>query len=233
MREYLAFCLCAPMAAFGHYAGHERRGSDTVPARSGVLGLVGAAMGVARSDPNGQKALRALRVAVQPLTHSTALRDYHTVQTVPRKFKFPATRRDALEAAAAERAVNTTITLRDYRSDVAVAIAVWANEAPWPLTRIAESLRTPKYVLYAGRKSCPLSAPLAPDIVRAADPLQAVRAVPVPDWLPSPVRGSVTSDPFGGGNPDRIELGPVDPLDRNQWHFSQREIWHFARTAGA
>ena len=221
------------MAAFGHYAGHERRGSDTVPARSGVLGLVGAAMGVARSDSNGQKALRALRVAVQPLTHSTALRDYHTVQTVPRKFKFPATRRDGLEAAAAERAVNTTITLRDYRSDVAVAVAVWADGAPWPLTKIAQSLRTPKYVLYAGRKSCPLSAPLAPDVVRAADPPQAVRAVSVPDWLPSPVRGSVTCDPFGAGNPDRIELGPVDPLDRNRWHFSQREIWHFDRAADA
>ena len=221
------------MAAFGNYAGHERRGSDTVPARSGVQGLVGAAMGVARSDSSGQNALRALRVAVQPLTHSTALRDYHTVQTVPRKFKFPATRRDALEAAAAERAVNTTITLRDYRSDVAVAIAVWVDEAPWPLTRIAESLRTPKYVLYAGRKSCPLSAPLAPVIVRAADPLQAVRAVSAPDWLPSPVRGSVTCDPFDGGNPDRIELGPVDPLDRNRWHFGQREIWHFDRATGA
>ena len=156
------------MAAFGRYAGHERRGSDSVPARSAILGLLGAALGIARTDSQGQSALRKLRVALQPLTQSAPLRDYHTVQSVPRKFKLPATRRDAIEAAG--RAINTTITVRDYRTDVAMAVAIWAEEPVLPLTRIADALRNPKYVLYAGRKSCPLSAPLAPEILPRVRP---------------------------------------------------------------
>ena len=194
-----------------------------------MLGLLGAALGVARTDTQRQSALRRYRVAVQPLTESTPLRDYHTVQTVTQKIKRPASRRSAIEAAG--RGVNTIITIRDYRTDVAVAVAVWAEEAAWPLTQIANALRTPEYVLYVGRKSCPVSAPLAPNIVRVSDPLAALRAVPVPDWLPQPVRGPITCDPFRGGVPDRIEFGPVEPIDRTLWHFAQGEVWHFDRAA--
>ncbi|WP_428098683.1 type I-E CRISPR-associated protein Cas5/CasD [Candidatus Rariloculus sp.] len=229
MHDYLVFCLCAPMASFGTYAGHERRGSDRVPSRSAMLGLIGAALGVARTDTVGQGALRRYRVALQPLTESAPMRDYHTVQTVPQTIKRPASRRAAIEAAG--RAINTTITVRDYRTDVAVAVAMWGEEEAWPLTQLADALRTPEYVLYAGRKSCPVSAPLAPGIVRAPDPPAAVCAVAVPDWLPRPVRGPITCDPFGGGVPDRIEFGPVEPIDRTLWHFAQSEIWHFDRAA--
>ena len=230
MHDHLVFCLCAPMAAFGTYAGHERRGSDSVPTRSAILGLIGAALGIPRTDSNGQNALRNFHVALQPLTESTPLRDYHTVQTIPQKFKRPASRRDAIKAAG--RAINTTITIRDYRTDVAVAIAIWAEVAAWSLAQVADALRTPAFVLYAGRKSCPLSAPLAPEMIRALDPPAALRAFSVPDWLPGDVRGPITCDPFDGGTPDRIEFGPVEPIDRTLWHFAQGEVWHFDRATG-
>ena len=229
MDDYLVFCLCAPMGAFGTYAGRERRGSDRVPSRSAVLGLIGAALGIARTDSQGQNALRRYRVALQPLTESTPMRDFHTVQTVPRKFKRPATRRAAIEAGG--RAIFTSITFRDYRTDVAVAVAIWGEGATWPLTQVADALRAPEYVLYAGRKSCPVSAPLAPDVVRASCPPAAVSTVPVPDWLPQSARGPVTCDPFRDGVPDRIEFGPVEPIDRTLWHFGQGEVWHFDRAA--
>ena len=194
-----------------------------------MLGLIGAALGVGRTDTQRQSRLRRYRVALQPLTESTSMRDYHRVQTVPGKIKRPASRRAAIEAAG--RAINTIITVRDYRTDVAVAVAIWAEEEAWPLTQVADALRTPEYVLYAGRKSRPVSAPLAPDIVRVCDPPAAVGAVPVPDWLPRPVRGPITCDPFRGGVPDRVEFGPVEPIDRTLWHFAQSEVWHFDRAA--
>ena len=37
--------------------------------------------------------------------------------------------------------------------------------APYCLQQLAEALRKPKFVLYLGRKSCPLAAPLHPCIV--------------------------------------------------------------------
>ena len=117
MREHLVFLLSAPMASFGSYAGHERRGSGLVPMRSAILGLVGAAIGIDRTDVEGQADLRAYSVAVQAFQSSTPLRDYHTVQTVPTaKARRPASRRQALERAG--RVSNTVITMRDYRCDV-------------------------------------------------------------------------------------------------------------------
>ena len=226
MSEHLVFVLSAPMAAFGTYAGHERRGSDLAPPRSAILGLLGAALGIDRTDAEGQTELRRYRTAVRPLTESAPLRDYHTVQTVPGKIKRPNGRRAAIEAIGHD--INTTITIRDYRTDVAVAIAVWGEDVlRWPLPHVAMALRCPAFVLYLGRKSCPLAAPLDPRILRAPDPIAALYAVSPPEWLSHVAPGAVTCDPFPGGAPDRIEIAPVEPLDRVTWHFSQGEVWCF------
>ena len=225
MREHLVFVLCAPMGAFGSYAGHERRGSDLVPPRSAILGLLGAALGIERTDADGQAALRRYGVATRPLTHSFALRDYHTVQTVPAKIKHPSDRRAAIDAIG--RDINTTITVRDYRTDVAVAVAVWGRDERWSLTRVAAALRHPAFVLYVGRKSCPLTAPANPCIVEAPDSVAALRDRTAPCWLRHVVPGAITSDPFPGGSPDRIEQAPVEPIDRAVWHFGQGDVWHF------
>ena len=231
MREHLVFVLCAPMGAFGSYAGHERRGSDFVPSRSAVLGVLGAALGIERADADGQAALRCYGVAARPLTRSDALRDYHTVQTVPAKVRHPSGRRAAIDAIGRE--INTTITVRDYRTDVAVAVAVWSRNGRWSLDRVAAALRHPKFVLFLGRKSCPLAAPVHPRIVEAPDPVAALRDCAVPDWLRRIAPGAITSDPFPGGTPDRVELAPVEPLDRMVWHFGQGDVWHFEREADA
>ena len=234
MHEYLVFVLCAPMGAFGSYAGHERRGSDLVPPRSAVLGLLGAALGVERADADGQAALRRYGVAARSLTHSAALRDYHTVQTVPAKVKHPAGRRAAIDRIG--RDINTTITVRDYRTDVAVAVAVWGRDERWSLAQVAAALRQPAFVLFLGRKSCPLAAPVNPCIVEAPDPVAALRDCTAPIWLrhvADIAPGPITSDPFYGGTPDRVEQAPVEPLDRTVWHFGQGDVWHFEREADA
>ena len=225
MSDYLIFLLCAPIGAFGLYAGHERRGSESIPPRSAVLGLLGAALGIVRTDADGQHALRRYCVAVQPLTESRPMRDYHTIQTVPAKVKRPASRRIAIEAIS--RDINTAITFRDYRTDVAIAVAIWGKELAWPLVELSTALRQPAFALYMGRKSCPLSAPLNSNVVQASDPLAAINAVQIPEWLGRTERGMIASDPFEGGSPDRIEVGPVEPTDRKTWHFGQRDIWHF------
>ena len=225
MSDYLIFLLCAPMGAFGLYAGHERRGSESIPPRSAVLGLLGAALGIPRTDADRQNALRRIRIAVQPLTESQPMRDFHTVQTVPSKVKRPASRRAAIEAVG--RDINTSITFRDYRTDVAIAVAVWGKESEWSLAELATALREPVFPLYMGRKSCPLSAPVNPRIVQGSDPLAAIRAVRIPEWLGQTERGTIACDPFESGSPDRVEIGPVEPVDRTAWHFGQGDIWHF------
>ena len=232
MREHLVFLLSAPLASFGSYAGHERRGSELVPMRSAILGLVGAALGIDRTDTESQAALRAYLVAVQPFCPSVPLRDYHTVQTVPTaRARRPATRRHAL--ARVGRDANTVITIRDYRCDVLVGVALW-GEGQWTLDELDAHLRRPRFLLYLGRKSCPLASPLNPDVVRAAGPVEALARIVIPEWLrpeewseQDRARHTVYSDPVDGhGRPPSSEQAPGEPLDRQAWTFGQCTVWH-------
>ena len=232
MREHLVFLLSAPMASFGGYAGHERRGSGLLPMRSAVLGLAGAALGIDRADSEGQAALRAYSVAVQSFQPSVPLRDYHTVQTVPTaRARRPATRRDALDRGG--RDANTVITIRDYRCDVLIGAALW-GEGQWTLGDLASHMRRPGFPLFLGRKSCPLASPVNADVVTAAGPVEALARVTIPAWL-RPARWSerdrarhpVYSDPVDGLDvPPSSEQVPGEPLDRQAWTFGECAVWH-------
>ena len=230
MREHLVLLLSAPMASFGSYAGHERRGSDLVPMRSAVLGLVGAAMGIERKDTENQAALRAYSVAVQSFQQSELLRDFHTVQTVPTtKAKRPPTRKHAL--ARAGRDANTVLTIRDYRCDVLVGVALW-GDGNWRLEQFAERLKRPVFPLYLGRKSCPPASPLNPNLVMVSGPVEALARIEIPEWLrlagieQDLGRYPVYSDPIDGlVRPPSTEQLPSEPLDRLTWTFGERSVW--------
>ena len=132
MAEFVIFTLAAPMGAFADLAGHERRHSGTWPARSAVLGLVGAALGVRRDEAARQQSLSRWRTAVSVLSRGVAFRDFHTVQTVPTaRIKRPATRREALEAVGEySQAVEAwqALRARDATSPYAHAGLVRCNE---------------------------------------------------------------------------------------------------------
>ena len=226
MTDFVIFTLAAPMGAFADLAGHERRHSGTWPARSAVLGLVGAALGVRRDDVAGQKKLSRWRIAVSVLSRGVEFRDFHTVQTVPTaRIKRPATRRDAL--AALGSADNPLITWRDYRSDCAFGVALWGGEGPGD---IREALSRPHFTLYLGRKSCPLSAPMAPKVIEAANPVEALAHIQLPPFLSRELNPErplmvVSEEPLDG---DRQEIRWDEPLDRASWHFGPRTV-HVAR----
>ena len=235
MRDHLVFTLAAPLASFGDPAGHERRGSAPWPGRSAVLGLVGAALGIDRSDREGQAALAdGYGMAVLTRAPGLPLRDYHTVQTVPTaKVRRPATRAAAL--AAAGREVNTTITIRDYRADVAFEVALWQRDAAgWSLAQLADALRRPVHLLWLGRKSCPLAAPLNPRLVAADDAPAAFRAAPPQEPAvvsrPPPVAPTIATDTDGVAEPPARAMRETRwdaPGDRLRWQFATREVWVF------
>ncbi len=57
MPRYLTFALVAPLASFGGIAVGERRSGWDRPARSAVLGLIGACLGLEREDDAAKTAL--------------------------------------------------------------------------------------------------------------------------------------------------------------------------------
>lgn len=223
MAEFVIFTLAAPMGSFADLAGHERRHSGTWPARSALLGLVGAALGVRREEAARQQSLSRWRTAVSVLSWGVAFRDFHTVQTVPTaRIKRPATRREALKAL--EPKDNPLITWRDYRNDCAFGVALWGGEGP---EEVRSALIRPHFTLYLGRKSCPLSAPAAPKVILAANPVEALTRIDLPPFLedrldPRRPLMVVSEEPLDGG---RHEIRWDEPLDRASWHFGPRRLY--------
>lgn len=168
--ETLIFQLQAPLSSWGEVAVGEYRPSAEYPSQSAIHGLLGAALGIDRDDDAAQTALRTgYRLAVGVLNQGRLLRDYHTAQVPSRtdlKKRPHATRRD--ELSLPKKDLNTILSSRDYRQDAAALVAVqtMAN-APYSLAQLADALKKPKFVLYLGRKSCPVAVPLHPRVLDA------------------------------------------------------------------
>jgi len=177
MPDGLAFTLYAPLAAMGDLAVGERRGGFDRPARSAILGLVAAALGLNRTDEDGHAALdQGYRLAQRVRLTGALVIDYHTVQAPPadRKARWT-TRREALDRPSHE--LNTLLSSRDYRADIWVDVALIRFDGSGPPPEVlAAALRHPAYTLFFGRKSCPLGLPLVPVWTTAVDRIGALFA---------------------------------------------------------
>lgn len=168
--ETLIFQLQAPLSSWGEVAVGEYRPSAEYPSQSAIQGLLGAALGIDRDDGAAQTALRTgYRLAMGVLSQGRLLRDYHTAQVPSRsdlKKRPHATRRD--ELSLPKQDLNTILSSRDYRQDAAALVAVQlVSNAPYSLSQLAEALKKPKFVMYLGRKSCPVAVPLYPCVFNA------------------------------------------------------------------
>jgi len=236
MQDYLVFRLHGPMASWGQAAVGGDRHSGQQPTRSAVIGLLSAALGITRDD-SAQLGLlgQQVRIAVKQYTAGSLLRDYHTAQMPSqKKGAVWATRKSELQAEK----LNTVLSNRDYRCDGLWVVAVsLVGDGPFKLEQLQLALLKPTFLLYLGRKSCPLAAPLQPNVLKAHDLKHALDTVFLPMladaseqyWLevggtvtyfwegelssfPAVKRGVFTTRPWD------------DPVDRKRWQFAQREL---------
>lgn len=247
-KPFLIFTLAAPMASFGELAGHERRKTRERPGKAALLGMIGAALGIRREDSEGQIALAdGYDIAVRVEQPGHPLQDFHTVQTVPNsRIKNPQTRAIALQALQPKD--NAMLTRRDYRTDVIFGAAIMAQaSARWSLEQIKSALEQPFFTLYLGRKSCPLSHPLNPELISAPN-IKAALKDAWPDEKFAGIQnyykpyGTKQSDKFKpyiaisktahdalgqNSTTTRMERVNDQPLNRITWHFTERyEVIH-------
>lgn len=166
MHDYLVFQLYAPLASWGDIAVGEQRGSFSYPTKSAMLGLLAAALGIRRTDETRLQALNgSLGFATRVESDGVLLRDYHTIQTPDASVRPLHTRRDEVSVPA--KNLHTLLSTREYRCDAVYLIAFWCfPDASFTLESLYTALLQPHFVLYLGRKSCPPSMPLAPEILR-------------------------------------------------------------------
>jgi CRISPR system Cascade subunit CasD len=154
---FLALLLDGPQQSWGHASRFDRRTTALHPTRSGVLGLVAAAMGIDKHAPDEAEQLRRLeplRVTTWTLGRrdgrgeslpTRRLEDYHTVTGIRR----------------ASGKVDEDATVQTYRHYLLDARFGVFLEGPAPLLEeIAAALRDPKWGVWLGRKSCIPASPV-------------------------------------------------------------------------
>lgn len=149
--------LAAPLQAWGSSSKFIVRSTEREPTKSGVIGMIAAAMGIQRNDDAKKLApLAQLRFGVRADKEGVLLKDFHTVQ-VPRE-KHP------------------EVSYRYYLSDAAFLVALESDDKKL-LEEIAAALQKPVYPLYLGRKSCPPTLPVVLG-VKDEDMLTALKNEP-------------------------------------------------------
>lgn len=146
--------LTAPLQAWGIDARFERRGTARTPSKSGVVGMLAAAIGLRRDGD--VSALSALRFGVRTDRAGRLLCDFHM----------------ARHPTDAKRAY---VTYRYYLEDAVFLVGLEGEDAL--LSTLETALLHPAYPLFLGRRSCPPAGQVVLGIRQA--PLQrALEAEP-------------------------------------------------------
>jgi CRISPR system Cascade subunit CasD len=124
--------LAGPLQSWGTSSRFTRRGTDRVPSKSGIVGLLAAAQGKRRTDDLQE--LLGLTLAVRTEQPGRLERDFQT-------------------AARHGERTPISVSTRHYLADAVFLAAVEADRAL--LEGLQEALRRPHFPLYLGRRSCP------------------------------------------------------------------------------
>jgi CRISPR system Cascade subunit CasD len=176
--------LEGPMQSWGTYSRFTERDSGKEPSKSGVIGILCAALG--RSREESLHDLARMGMAVRVDREGRLSRDYHTALEVPR---------------AGNPGTSTVVSNRYFLSDACFLVAMH-GEAEL-VQELKEALANPKWEMFLGRKSY---APSAPVLLSGGDLYpdcnEAIRSHPwlgrPTDQFPAQLRAVVETTPEEG-----------------------------------
>lgn len=153
------------LQSWGEHSRWDHRDSADMPTKSGVIGLLGCAMGLPRGDAKLKTLADGLQMAVRADRIGVIMTDFHTVQSRIGRFS----------NAEGKPRGDTIITPREYLQDACYTVFLTGDEAL--LLKCCEALRHPVWVPCLGRRSCPPSRPVLPVLTDEFETLEeAVRA---------------------------------------------------------
>jgi len=209
---FLALYLDGPLQSWGHQSRFDRRTSLSFPTRSGVLGMVCAAMGIDRADAAALREIAGVGMTVFTFRQHGRLMDFHTVGG---GFD-PKTERQWMVRKANRAKPDTVVTRREYLQDSRFGVILRGD--PDLLQKMADGLAHPRWGLWLGRKSCipasPVGQGLFPTETAALERLKAAAGV---NDIRRVVREAAT---FEEGTDTLMDA----PLDFSERRFAPRRI---------
>ena len=196
--------LAAPLQAWGADSKFETRKTNREPTKSGVIGLLAAALGLRRDESEALARLAQLRFGVRVEREGQLLVDYHIAKTQDEKTSY--------------------VTYRHYLQD-AVFLAGIESEDITLLQQLQQALLHPAFPLYLGRRACPPTLPLCLGL-REQGLVEALQAEPaLCPGGPKPTRIVADAAPQEPGTvPQRDVPLSYDPRHRQYGYRSAREI---------
>ncbi len=168
MSHILFMRLAGPMQSWGTMSRFTRRDTGKEPSKSGVIGLICAAMGIDREDDTNadlQKLVQA-KLGIRVLRGGEIQSDYHTASNI---------------AKADGGTKQTELSTRFYLSDADFLAALESEDRP-VLERVNAALKRPVWQLFLGRKAFVPSLPVfVPDdaaIIESSSGLKAMLESP-------------------------------------------------------
>jgi len=167
----IAFHLDSPMQSWGASSRFQYRETDPFPSKSGIIGLVAAALGIDKHAPDEAERLAPLTAlrftAIRlPKKHAvTRFTDFHTIGGGYDK-KRSSAEKMSIPRKASGAPFGTVITRRSYLTD-AVFIAILTGEDETLLAQTQAALLDPVWGVWFGRKTCIPASPLSPVIARS------------------------------------------------------------------
>lgn len=146
--------LAAPLQSWGTESKFDTRNSGREPSKSGIIGLLAAALGYKRCETEKLAELASLRIGIRVDREGQLLHDFHT----------------------AHNGKDSYITHRYYLADAVFVVGIEGELNR--LEEIKEALSHPAFPLFLGRRSCPPTLPLCLGIRDAglADALSTERS---------------------------------------------------------
>ncbi|MFD8892807.1 type I-E CRISPR-associated protein Cas5/CasD [Streptomyces sp. NPDC059566] len=202
MSSVLTLRLAGPLQSWGASARFARRTTETAPTKSGITGLLAAALGRDRNADITD--LAALRFAVRIDQPGTRVRDFQT-------------------AHHADTGKAMPVSDRFYLADAVFVAAVAGDHTL--IHTLHAAVQAPVYLPYLGRRSCPPQGPVDLGIRDLGDPVEALKAEEwqASDWYREQRRHdrtvnlTILSDDQPGGRPgDTLRDQPIsfDPRHR-------------------
>lgn len=160
--------LEGPIQSWGTRSRWDVRDTGSEPTKSAVVGLIGCAMGLDRSNSELERLDRDLCFGVRIDSPGVISTDYHTVtgyhRTAAGEFKHRDGTAKSL-AKAQEHGESTIVSPREYLHDSAFLVGLVVKpqcraDSSGLLGHIEHCLWNPKWPLYLGRKSCVPSRPI-------------------------------------------------------------------------